>query len=705
MAGFDRYKQWVCKHTGVFVLAILLTGCAPGEISTPYPTPECPPCPQVSEKECPDLECMPCPQVGTQEVAADIPLPDYQSLLEGSAHHDRVDCDGCHRGMEAPQPPVLLASGVELADLGLQAKCIACHQGADWTAAVNEMLEDLDIKDFDSVDKDLQFVEMGQSAPAVVSLGAWGKSGYQYPDKSYDARFSHVTGQNRCTACHNPHSLVLNLGACSKCHQGVDAPDDFDRIRGEFSGCDYDGDKDTGEGIREEIAGLQEILYQAIRSCAEQGGGAIAYDPATSPYYFVDLDENGEVSVSEASADNRYTDWSARLFQAAYNYHFSRQDRGAFIHNGKYVIQLLFDSIEDLDPSLVEDLSRDDAGHFSGAAGAWRAFDSSGEVEGECARCHSAEGLPVYLTSGDNFYAQDLSDGLACETCHSESRRHKRFVVEAVFFPAGGRFSIDPDSNLCLNCHQGRANSTDLEKLLQGLSQDEVNERLSIPDIHGYPAALTLFGDLAGGAFQYPGKRYAGRNYHVKEFDGCVDCHGGHALEIDEEQCATCHGHRASDERTKPQHHPSAMGCRDCHGMVEVGEIRGHKDYLPLVDYDGDGNRREGLSQEVATMQAALYRAIQTYAGAQIGSPLVFDPRHYPYYFVDLDGDGQPGREEAISENAYRSWTPRLLRAAYNYLLSVKDPGAYAHNGKYILQALYDSLSDLGGDTKGMIRP
>jgi len=37
-----------------------------------------------------------------------------------------------------------------------------------------------------------------------------------------------------------------------------------------------------------------------------------------------------------------------------------------------------------------------------------------------------------------------------------------------------------------------------------------------------------------------------------------------------------------------------------------------------------------------------------------------------------------------------------LLRAAYNYQYAMKDPGAFAHNGKYVIQALYDSLEDLG---------
>ena len=36
-----------------------------------------------------------------------------------------------------------------------------------------------------------------------------------------------------------------------------------------------------------------------------------------------------------------------------------------------------------------------------------------------------------------------------------------------------------------------------------------------------------------------------------------------------------------------------------------------------------------------------------------------------------------------------------MLRAAYNYQLALKDPGAFAHNGKYAIQLLYDSVADL----------
>jgi hypothetical protein len=119
------------------------------------------------------------------------------------------------------------------------------------------------------------------------------------------------------------------------------------------------------------------------------------------------------------------------------------------------------------------------------------------------------------------------------------------------------------------------------------------------------------------------------------------------------------------------------------------------------VDYDGDGDVLEGIYHEIEGLQAILYQAIQSYAR----TPIAYDEHVYPYFFVDTDGDGEVDPGEAIYSNQYNAWTPRLLRAAYNHQFAAKDPGAYAHNSRYVLQVLYDSLYDIDGDTAGIVRP
>ncbi len=86
-------------------------------------------------------------------------------------------------------------------------------------------------------------------------------------------------------------------------------------------------------------------------------------------------------------------------------------------------------------------------------------------------------------------------------------------------------------------------------------------------------------------------------------------------------------------------------------------------------------------------------------------APIVYDSHSYPYFFADTDGDGEADPDEANYGNQYANWSPTLLKAAYNYQYAQKDPGGFAHNGKYIIQTLYDSIQDVGGDVSGMTRP
>jgi hypothetical protein len=413
---------------------------------------------------------------------------------------------------------------------------------------------------------------------------------------------------------------------------------------------DYDGDGDKDEGAYYEIVGLQEILYAAMQAYgADVAGAGIVYDAHAYPYFF---DDAGE----------RYGTWTARLAKAAYNYQYSMKDPGAFAHGGKYVIQLLYDSIEDLDADLAAGLTRDDTGHFAGSAEAWRHWDEDGEVSSSCAKCHSATGLPTYLKEGVNVSAP-LANGMLCTTCHTDFETYARHEIETVAFPSGASLSIDPENNLCISCHQGRESSKSISSMNEGLDPDTVDEGVRFRNIHYFAAGATLFGGEAMGAAQFEGKEYSGRFAHIPGYDNCISCHGEHGLTLRVSECATCHG------------------TEDAHAIR-----------MSSVDYDGDGDASEGLAEEVATMADALYAAIQAYATDVVGTGIVYDSHAYPYWFTE---DGE----------RYGTWTPRLAQAAYNYQYYQKDPGTFAHNGKYIMQILYDSIADMGGSTAGMTRP
>ncbi len=337
------------------------------------------------------------------------------------------------------------------------------------------------------------------------------------------------------------------------------------------------------------------------------------------------------------------------------------------------ILELLYDSISDLNTKIAAPIDlaaayRTDPGHFDGSSMAFRDWDAEGEVPAGCAKCHSATGLPQYIKYATNIGAP-ISDGLQCETCHTDLTTFTLYEQETVKFPNGASLGFEgkPESNLCLNCHQGRQSTASVNKAVGSADPDTVNEDFSFINVHYFAAGATLFGSEAEGMFQYAGKEYAGPFAHVPEYNACADCHDAHQLGIDTASCKTCHG--VDDPATIR--------------MKSVG------------DYDGDGDVEEGLAEEVAGVQEVLYKAVLAYAAEVAGKPILYSSTAYPYFFYDANGNGAVDPEEATRENQYKSWTPRLLEAAYNLQYSYKDPGAATHNGVYVLQALYDSIESL----------
>lgn len=587
-----------------------------------------------------------------------------------------VQCVACHNDVTLTKTSAVFPSGIELTNLGDQSRCMECHQGRTSKVQVDEAISAAVGEDLDTVSVDLRFLNIHYYAAAATRYGTEVKGGYEYEGKTYDARFDHVAGYDSCISCHNMHTLEIKVDVCSSCHTGVASVEDIEKIRMRGSLVDYDGDGDISEPIKSELEGLQALLYQNVQAYASEiAGSAIVYDPARYPYFFTDANGNGMVDEGEEG----YASWTGRLLQAAYNYQVSVKDPGAFAHGGKYIIQLLYDSIEDLNgqistPVDLSVLHRVDAGHFAASEEPFRHWDEEGEVPATCAKCHSAEGLPTFLKNGVNV-AVDPSSGLNCATCHNDLTTFTRFEVASVKMPSGATVDTGkPDANLCLNCHQGRESTVSVNAAISaaGVGDDEVSGSLRFRNPHYFAAGATLFGTDAKGAYEYAGKAYNGRNMHVPNAATCVDCHDTHSLEVKVEACS------------------------GCHQTEDVEAIR-----ISTEDFDGDGDTTEGMAGEVATVREALYQQILAYASETAGTPILFDPGAYPYFFTDANGNGTLDE----GEEPYASWTPRLLRAAYNYTWSVKDPGAFAHNGKYILQILMDSLADLGGDVSGMTRP
>jgi hypothetical protein len=145
----------------------------------------------------------------------------------------------------------------------------------------------------------------------------------------------------------SPTAVRLRWAKCGGCHQGIQAVVELPNIRMSSRG-DFDGNG-TEEGIAREVASLHRELYAAIQQYARTVGGAsIAFTPEAFPYWHTDTNGNGRIDPEELRPDNRYSAYTPRLMQGVFNYTFVLRDPGAAYHNGRYTLQLLYDSLESL---------------------------------------------------------------------------------------------------------------------------------------------------------------------------------------------------------------------------------------------------------------------------------------------------------------------------------------------------------------------
>jgi hypothetical protein len=636
-----------------------------------------------------------------------------------SAPAGTFECTTCHNDAAAALTSVTFPSGkvVNTTEPG-EAICMTCHQGRESKVSVDKQINDTfkvtdvdavvqPIKDDKGADVAFGFRNIHYFAAGATLYGSQAQAGYEYDGKIYDPKFRHVDGYDTCIQCHNQHATSIRVEKCAECHSGVKTVEDLKNNREPSSLVDYNGNGDTKEGIYYELKGLQDTLYGSIQAYAtDVSKTPIVYDGAAYPYFFVAGDD-GKPKKDDKGANVAYNAWTARLLKAAYNYQMSVKDPGAFAHNAKYIIELTYDSIDDLNGKLskpvdLAKLTRDDAGHFAGNTMPFRDWDETGVVPAACSKCHSAGGLPQYIASGGTIVVakggpyitgtttQPTANGFMCTTCHDTSAGFPaRYAVVNVPFPNGKTLTFSTekdadgnlkpvDANLCLECHQGRESTVTVNLALANFKElDKADKAIRFKNIHYLAAGATLFGTDAQGAYEYDGQKYNG--YNVQHpLNKCTDCHDVHKLTVKTDACASCHT-----------------------GVTDVKEIRMATD---TTDWNGNGDVKESIYKEIDTYRVNLYAAVQKYAAEKAGTPIVYDQAAYPYFYV-ADADGKPAKDDKGAAIAYNAWTPRLLKAAFNLQYSYKDPGAFTHNPMYVMQFMYDSIKDLGGDVSKLTRP
>ncbi|MDP1715140.1 MAG: hypothetical protein Q8L41_10400 [Anaerolineales bacterium] len=328
----------------------------------------------------------------------------------------------------------------------------------------------------------------------------------------------------------------------------------------------------------------------------------------------------------------------------------------------------------------------------------WSNEDSKFEVPATCAKCHTSAGYQDYIgadgTEANKTDAavsvKDGNPGIQCVTCHNAVT----FTKTTVMFPSGVEIKAGDDVR-CMECHQGRESKVSVDEAIAKFGENVDPDAVPAPfkddkgndvvlgfrNVHYFAAAATLYGSETHGGYEYDGNTYDAKNTHVEGYATCTGCHNPHTLEVNVEQCANCH-----------------------EGVATVDDLKDVRMVASAKDYDGDGNVEEGMYYEIQGLQETLMAEITKYATDKAGAAIVYSPDAYPYFFADTNANGTVDEGEAVFPNAYKNWTPRLLKAAYNYQVSLKDPGAFAHGNKYIVQLLFDSVADLGGDVSKLAR-
>ena len=181
-----------------------------------------------------------------------------------------------------------------------------------------------------------------------------GVNGFEVPGKSYSDSAHTFVVEDSCVECHlarpegrysaspevGGHSFYakgevhgatkINASACSSCHEGVGQDGEFFDI---MAKADYDDDG-TIENAQAEVEGLLHLIVNSRGTGVLQGS-----DP---PAYRRDGSWNS----------TRDLEFPIEIVGAVWNYKFIEEDRSLGIHNTKYAVQLLMDTIGHFDSSF-----------------------------------------------------------------------------------------------------------------------------------------------------------------------------------------------------------------------------------------------------------------------------------------------------------------------------------------------------------------
>jgi hypothetical protein len=336
---------------------------------------------------------------------------------------------------------------------------------------------------------------------------------------------------------------------------------------------------------------------------------------------------------------------------------------------------------------------------------------------------------------------------MQCNTCHNPQTilgTATGYALNSHKFASGKTPPIDGVTAICAQCHDGarpKYNIAQLSSVLGSNSSVGADQQLTTSNAqvraHYLSAASIIEGSAAAGAYQYAGNIYTAANEHGGAAK-CTFCHNAHTGELPPDSAAA-----------PATINPWEIGakCGGCHFDELSGapvrtllQIDDQRQFGFEGDIDGD-LAIKGLKLEIDGLGAKLLVAIQAYGKNVAGTGAICTADNKWFYdngrttnvgtstagngiceqaeilsgcSVGVPDPAKPGSNlqsptqaqcEAVTtpvqgvwqgaDNSYVTFTPRLLKATFNYLMYQTDPGAWAHNPRYMVEILYDTIADL----------
>jgi predicted CxxxxCH...CXXCH cytochrome family protein len=272
-----------------------------------------------------------------------------------------------------------------------------------------------------------------------------------------------------------------------------------------------------------------------------------------------------------------------------------------------------------------------------------------------CVQCHTTTGFIAYstgkVTAAWGVASDKTKELITCVACHKDvAGGIVRTVTPVKPFAADNYVNRNVGiSNICMDCHSGRNNGLSIT------SADFTNQAFIAP--HYLAAGGILHGK--GGYNSFPGQTYAfySSNSHRAIGMGNTNNTGTDG------PCIACH-------MSAPQKHRFNAVSSTTSGIISQITTTTcsncHASYLGATEITSKKNDYSNALDVLKAMLAA--------------KGFVYSPS-YPYFANKNWGSGQVGAD--------------TMGAAFNYLLLLKEPGAYAHNSAYAKQLIFDSIDYL----------